>query len=207
MSGKTTHDPGRRSFLIAAAPACALACFGHGSAFALAQKGGKKGAEEAIHKFDGEFGRKLTVRQYFDGRFREYIELAKAIEKEWGPERTAEFLKERTADKMTEYGRLQASKVEDNNFEAYVSQFRDGYKDILTMKIVEDTETAFELKVTECIWADTFLRADAGNIGFCSVCWGDYYWPTGFNERITMVRDKTLMEGHDCCNHRYLWRA
>jgi hypothetical protein len=207
MSGKILHNPGRRSFLLAAAPACALAYLTPQRVYALAQEGKGKPGDETVHKFDNEFERKMTIRQYFDSRYREYISLAKDIEKEWGHEKTLEFLKKRTAEQMTEYGKLQAGQVEDNDFEAYVSQFRDGYKDILTMEIVEDTETAFELKVTQCIWADTFLRADAGDIGFCSVCWGDYYWPTGFNERITMVRDKTLMEGHDICNHRYLWKG
>jgi hypothetical protein len=27
---------------------------------------------------------------------------------------------------------------------------------------------------------------------------------TPFNPDIKMVRDKILMQGHDCCNHRYL---
>ena len=42
------------------------------------------------------------------------------------------------------------------------------------MEIVEDTKKTFELIVTECIWADTFLRAKAGDIGYAWVCWGDY---------------------------------
>lgn len=133
------------------------------------------------------------------------IGLTKALEKEWGTERTAEFLKEHTANKMTDYGKIQASRADNNNFEAYVKHFRSGYADTLSMTIVEDTDTAFELKVTECIWAATFLRADAGDIGYCSVCWGDYAWAESFNEKIKLVRDRTLMEGHDYCNHRYVW--
>ena len=57
------------------------------------------------------------------------------------------------------------------------------------MEIVEDTDTAFELKVGECIWADTFRRAE------------------GFNSKIEMVRDLTLMQGHSICNHCYLWKG
>lgn len=87
----------------------------------------------------------------------------------------------------------------------YVNQFRSGYESTLTKEIVEDTEKAFELKVTECIWADTFLRAKAGDIGYAWVCWGDYSWAEGFNPKVKMIRDKTLMQGHDCCNHRYVY--
>lgn len=205
MRNKIAHNPGRRSFLLKAAPACALACFGPENVFAITQSGAKPSAQEVTHKFDGEFGRKLTIRQYFDNQYREYIELTKAIEKEWGDKRTTAFLKNNTTEKLIDYGKLQASRAPDNSFESYVGQFRSGFADMLTMEIVEDTDTAFELKVTECIWADTFLRAEAGHIGYCSVCWGDYAWARAFNEKISMVRDRTLMQGHDCCNHRYLW--
>jgi hypothetical protein len=49
------------------------------------------------------------------------------------------------------------------------------------------------------------LAKKAGDIGYAMVCWGDYAWAEGFNPKIKLVRDKTLMEGHDRCNHRYIW--
>jgi hypothetical protein len=204
----TVYDPGRRLFLTRVAPACALLCFGAQDVLAAARAGSEPQAERAdAHKFDGDIGRQLTVRQYFDSRYGEYILLAKAIEKEMGRERATEFLKKFTTDKMTEYGKRQADRLKANDFESYVSQFRSGYDKTLTMEIVEDADTAFEIKVTECIWADVFRRADAGDIGYCSVCWGDYAWAKSFNEKISLVRDKTLMQGHDYCNHRYIWTA
>lgn len=206
MKDKRACDPGRRMFLAAIPPACALACLGPKDLLALAQTGDKAQAE-APHKFDADFGQKLTLRQYFDAKFRDYIDLAKDVEAELGKDRATEFLKERTIRRMTEYGKRQAERSPDNSFETYVAQFRSGYDKVLTLEVVEDTDKAFELNVTECIWADTFLRADAGHIGYCSVCWGDYAWPRAFNEKIEMVRDKTLMQGHDHCNHRYLWKG
>jgi hypothetical protein len=75
----------------------------------------------------------------------------------------------------------------------------------LTMEIIEDTDTVFEVKVTECLVGDTFLRAEAGEIGNAAVCIGDYTFAEGFNPKIKMIRDKTLTLGHDHCNHRYIW--
>jgi hypothetical protein len=207
MSNRNAFDAGRRFFLTTAAPACALVCLGAKNLFATPQSDTKSATQEVPHKFDAEFGKKLTYRQYFENRYREFIELSKALEKEWGKERTFDFLKKNSAEKMANYGKQQASRVPENNFEAYVSQFRSGYDNTLSLEIVEDTNAAFELEVTECIWADTFLRADAGHIGYCSVCWADYAWAESFNEKISLVRDKTLMQGHDCCNHRYLWKG
>lgn len=207
MRNRNAYDPRRRFFLTRIAPVCALACFGAKSLFALTQTDEKEAAQQAAHKFDSELGRTLTVRQYFDTQYREYIQLAKALDAELGKDRTTEFLKKFTTKRLTDYGKLQASRSPDNSFETYVSQFRSGYENYLTMEIVEDTDTAFELKVTECIWADTFLRAKAGHVGYCSVCWGDYAWAESFNSNIRLVRDKTLMQGHDRCNHRYLWKG
>ena len=207
MDNRRASNPSRRFFLTRAVPICALACFGAKDLFAMAQSKAEKAGQEAAHKFDSELGRTLTLRQYYDSQFREYIQLAKALEAEWGKDKTTEFLKKITTKKLTEYGKRQASQSEDNSFQTYVKQFRSGLDKWLTLEIVEDTDIAFELKVTECIWADTFLRADAGHIGYCSVYWGDYAWAEGFNKNIKMVRDKTLMQGHDYCNHRYLWTA
>lgn len=39
------------------------------------------------------------------------------------------------------------------------------------------------------------------------MCFGDFAFAKAFNPNIEMVRDKTLMQGHACCNHRYLWKG
>ena len=205
MQEEKTIDSGRRTFITKVVPACALTCLAARNVFALAQS--EEVSQEAAHKFDEAINRDITYRQMLANRYREFIELSKALEKEWGKERTVEFLKKMTTEKMTQYGKKQAEQSTDNSFEAYVKQFRAGYRNMLTKEIVEDTDKAFELEVTECIWADVFLRAQAGHIGYAAVCWGDYAWASSFNEKIEMVRDKTLMQGHDCCNHRYLWKG
>ncbi len=159
---------------------------------------------EDKHKFDQAFDRKLTYKQFFAIRYRESIQLAKALTEELGKEKTIALLKKHTAARMTRVGQAQAKRSPDTNFSTYVATFKDPerYKNTLTMDIVEDTDKVFELKVTECIWAKTYLDADAGDIGFASVCYGDYAWAEGFNPEIKMVRDKTLMEGAPICNHR-----
>ena len=60
--------------------------------------------------------------------------------------------------------------------------------------------------VTECVWAATYRDAGlGGEIGHAAVCHMDYSWPPAFNSSIKMERSKTLMQGHECCNHRYIW--
>lgn len=191
----------RRQFIATAVPLCALTCLGARCALGMIQSGAQ---EETGHKFDKDSGRKLTYRQIMVMKYGEVIQLARVFEKEIGKEKALECIKKATTDRMLEFGKRQAERMPSNSFDTYVDQFRSGYENALTMKIVEDTERAFELKVTECIWADTFLRAKAGDIGFAWICYGDYAWPRGFNPKIKMIRDKTLMEGDSYCNHRYV---
>ena len=131
------------------------------------------------------------------------------MQEDMGEEETVEFLKKYTSKRMLEYGKAQAAKAEVAGLAEYTEQFRniDGYKNMLTMEIVEDTEKAFALKVTGCVWASVFLDEDAGELGNAMVCHGDYAWAEGFNPKIKLVRDKTLMRGDDICNHRYIWQG
>ena len=69
---------------------------------------------------------------------------------------------------------------------------------------MEDTKTAFEVKVTECIWAKTFHDLKAPDIGYAMVCHADFAIATAFNPKMKLIRSKTLMQGHDCCNHRWV---
>lgn len=75
----------------------------------------------------------------------------------------------------------------------------------MTYDIIENTEKACEVKVTECLTYVIFREANAQEIGYAGVCYADYGFPKGLNPKIEMIRDKTLMQGHDCCNHRYIW--
>jgi hypothetical protein len=195
----------RRQFITSVIPACVVTCMGSNAAFASILWAEGNLLQEQKHKFDNKLERELTYRQLLGRQFYNFLILAKALEKEMGKEKTIVFLKKVSTESQTNNGKQQASRVPENSFAAYVDQFRSGYNNVLTMEIVEDTKTAFELKVTECIWADTFLKAKAGDIGYAWICWGDYAWAEGFNPKIKMVRDKTLMQGHDRCNHRYIW--
>ena len=157
--------------------------------------------------FDREFPKKLTFREYIDGRNLQFIEFAKAVQQEFGKEETIELIKKLTTEFWLERGRKQTQDSPDRSLKSYTRMFADpkNWEGILRMEIVEDSETAFELKVSECIQAANYSRNHAADIGYANVCWGDYAWAEGFNPKIKLVRDKTLMQGHSYCNHRYVW--
>jgi hypothetical protein len=71
-------------------------------------------------------------------------------------------------------------------------------------EILEDTEQAFEYRVSKCLWAKTFRDENAGDIGYAMVCYPDYPVARGLNPSLKLIRDKTLMQGDDCCVLRYV---
>jgi hypothetical protein len=205
-----TKGKSRRHFLTTVVPACAATCLGFQAALARHEsqtpKSGKADPDD-LHPFDEQFPRKLTYRRFYRMQYRGEIGLAKFLKEEIGADQAIALLKKNTEHNMTRMGRAQAARTDNHSLHQYTEQFRqmENYKSRLEMEIVEDSEQAFELKVTKCIWASTFLEAKAGDLGFAMVCHGDYAWAESFNPKIKLVRDKTLMEGDPICNHRYVW--
>ena len=75
----------------------------------------------------------------------------------------------------------------------------------MTYRIIEDSKKAFELRTTECIWAKTFREKNAGDIGYLTICYSDFISAKAFHPKLKLKLTKTLMQGFDCCNHRYTW--
>jgi len=80
----------------------------------------------------------------------------------------------------------------------------DLYKNALTFEVVNNTDTLYELKITQCLWAKTFREADAADIGYASICYSDYAVTKAYNPKMQFIREKTLMEGADCCQPKYV---
>lgn len=76
--------------------------------------------------------------------------------------------------------------------------------------VVNEREDGVELCVTKCPWHENVKAArefagDAGEFewGYRMFCCTDPYIVEGFNPDWRFSRTKTLMQGHDCCNHYY----
>lgn len=98
-----------------------------------------------------------------------------------------------------------ASRFPKRDLSAFTAVFKNPNphaEHMLTMEVVEDTDAAFEMKFTECLWAKTFREANAADIGYRCICRADYATAEAFNPKLKLVRDKTLMQGHSYCNHR-----
>jgi len=204
MKQSHENNVSRRKFMNSIVPMCAAACFLNGNGVVFAQSAAKT-TKQSQHKFDQKMEREFTYSGFYASRYGELIGVLKALEEELGKEKLIAVLKKNTSKKWLKRGQEQAKEIGENSLAAYVKQFRPpSYQNMLTHEIVEDTDTVFQIKVTECIWAKTFIDAGMEEYGYAHICYGDYSWPKGFNPKIKMERDKTLMQGNDCCNHRYI---
>lgn len=205
MAG-TLLAPDRRAFLVRTTPACAVACLGGHGALAAFQSDAAQATGD-VHKFDAEVEQKTTLRRRVASQNRALIGFIKTLQAEMEEKELIRLLQVYSSEVGRQVGARQASNFPDTSFQTFVNTFRPPrYADTLTHEVVEDTATAFELRVTECVWAATYRDAGlGGEIGHAAVCHMDYSWPPAFNESIKMERSKTLMQGHECCNHRYIW--
>ena len=128
------------------------------------------------------------------------------VRDEVGDEELIRLLKVHSAAAGRRRGEQQARNSPDTEFQTFVATFRPPrYARTLTHEIVEDSENVFELRVTECVLAAVYRDVELdGEIGHAAVCNMDYHWPPAFNPDFKMERTKTVMQGDDHCNHRYI---
>ncbi|MFC1483977.1 L-2-amino-thiazoline-4-carboxylic acid hydrolase [Candidatus Neomarinimicrobiota bacterium] len=201
----------RRDFLTRSIPACAVACLGLGKLLAMTGTGDTLNLQDEVHqdeghRFDTPLDRPVTYRQRIALQHETMIRFIKHLRTTTEEKELITMLKGFSADNGRQVGERQAEEAADTTFGTFVEIFRPpNYQYTLTHEIVEDTDKAFQLRVTECLWANTYNDAEVGGeIGHAAICNMDYYWPTAFNPAFKMERDRTLMQGHDQCNHRYL---
>jgi hypothetical protein len=207
--GKTV---GRRELLTRTVPACAAACLGLGRIPGLLAAGPDLDAAETsrgrqeVHKFDVKRARDLSPRDLTRMENSAFIGFINTLRSELGDEELVRVLNANSSAVGRRVGEQQARSAPDTTFRTFTATFRPPrYASVLTHEVVEDTENAFGLRVTECVWASVFREAGlGGDVGHAAVCNMDYYWPPAFNPKFRMERDRTLMQGHDHCNHRYL---
>jgi len=207
----SSSEPDRRQFITKMLPACSAMCLGAGKLFTLSPTNSKFAIQQEKHPFQQEMRRKLTYRQLFDQRLKgKFIPILLALSDVIGKEKFLEILKEASFEDNKKLGQRVAERAPEKSLNYMVMPFRkpgDRLRHSTLYEIIEDTEKAFEIKVTECLEAVIFKEMNAADLGYAGVCHADFGVPAGFNPKIELIRDKTLMQGHDCCNHRYVWKG
>ena len=215
MKNGTEKTINRRDLLIRTAPACAMACMGLGatpSLVGLLAQEARPPQERPQDRFDEvlENPPEFTQRSLRRLEFRRWVRFIGTLQEELGDSETIRLLNAGSEKVGRQTGERQARDLRarglETTFQNFVSQFRPPkFSDLLRHEVVVDTEDTFELRVTECANATVFKEMGCGGeIGHAMVCNMDFAWPRAFDPSFRMERTKTLMQGDDHCNHRYI---
>ena len=154
--------------------------------------------------------RALTWRERFEAEYAvHFIPYLRILEKEIGREKVIDSLKELALHAAEEGAKafIKARGKNDLSLFKYYSPTTAGIKDVLTIEVVEDTDKAYGIKITECLWAKVFREADASDYGYATVCFGDVPFARFVNPQIDLDLKGTIMEGKSLCALRYYVKA
>jgi len=209
---------GRREFLQGLFPAGALLCSGCGLLSASSVLRDSPKNTPGPHKFLEDSG--LTMREAFRFAFQwSYIPMMQELARRIGRDKLVEMLKEATGIYWSRYTKSFTERLQKKDLDAFLTmdtleptidnaEHRKRFGSLAyTAQRIEHTSKAYELKVTECLWAQTFREANAGDIGFAGICYGDEAMAAAFDPRLKLTRTKTLMKGDDCCHFRWVWEG
>jgi len=163
--------------------------------------------EEKTHKFDKPMSRPLTYRERFEIEYgAHFIPFLKILAQEIGREKVIENLFKLSAQEAEEYAAYVVKAKGKNDLSVFKEDYNPtapGFSDIMTIDVTEDTDSVYEIKITECLWAEIFRKADAAEFGYAAVCAGDVPYARCINENIDLELEGTIMEGKPFCSLRY----
>ncbi len=204
MNTKTSFfEHSRRQFLLKILPCGSFFCLGCSILPSCGQAKENSAFSASQHKFLENSG--MSFQEVYNFAFKDfYIPIMQSLANEIGKDEFIEMLKRASSETGAQSGRDMAKSMKKNDLATYASNLKANelYKHVLTYEIVEETDKAVQLKITECLWAKVFREAKASDIGYAAICYPDYAWTSAFNPKMRFIRTKTLMQGHDCCNNR-----
>jgi hypothetical protein len=173
-----------------------LACLGCGRAGRVEDTGGSPGIGSAA-------AAEMSFEEVFHFAYaRSFIPTMKILADRVG----VEVIREAACESAARAVQSAAASLPDRGLASWAKSLKKPNRVLrhaLAFDIVEESETAFEVRVTECLWASTFRNADASELGYNWVCHPDFDMARAFNPDIRLHRDRTLMQGATHCNHRW----
>jgi len=199
----------RRQFLKNVLPAGTLFCLGCSNLLSLNQSDEQSKVTTDKHKFLSDSD--MSYKQVFEFAFRDsFIPILQNLANSTGKDELIEMLKKASSEAGAYRGEKWSKRVLKNDlstFSAYLKKPTRFWEHTCTYEILEYKEKVVAVKYIECLWATIFREENASDIGYAALCHGDFAIAHAFNPKIKMTRTKTLMQGDDCCNHRYEWEG
>ena len=197
----------RREFIFKAFSSCALCCLAVPNLIASKNESDSIDCDDK-HKFLNDSG--MSMQAVYDFAFKAWsIPAMKNLKDQIGHDRFLEMLKE-SSEKLYETSDGEDINNTERTLKVFANDIKKGcenWSDRLTFKILKENDNEFEMQFTECLWAKTFREANASEIGYAGICFQDYGMTKAFNPKLELIREKTLMEGHDCCHFKWIMKG
>jgi len=162
------------------------------------------------HKFDEKIN--ITYGQYIKDSMAGEVALQRELERILGMEQTHKILREwaenRAVDGLKKY--LEDTGVQIRNFSDFKKHMdkmwvSEHVSMTHTCETINNSSDRITYKVTECIWAKMMRELDAADLGLLTMCDLDFITASVYHPNIKLIREKTLMNGDDCCDFTYIW--
>jgi hypothetical protein len=203
MKNHTLIKNDRRQFLRKTFSSCAFCCFAAPIAFASDNKLNST-TSNSKHKFQSDSG--MSFQEVFDFAYKEnYIPAMKNLMYQIGHEKFIELLK-KASDKMYEINDKNEIDYSKRTLKEWTKIMKKECQDLkcqISCEILKEDDHEFEIIYTECLWAKTFLEANAAEIGYAGNCYPEFGKTKAFNPNLNIIFDKSLMNGHDRCHFKW----
>lgn len=160
--------------------------------------------EKPTHKFQNQI--QTTYEQYFKRVYTGFVEFFRELEKTIPKEQLLAALRAWSEQSsIVSVGELRVSNLEEFKDYWKTVSYGDYFSQVVTVDFPQESDTELHCKYTECLFAKTFRDLGAEDLGKIIGCDGDHPFIKTMNPNLRLERTKTLMEGHDQCNHRFFW--
>lgn len=76
--------------------------------------------------------------------------------------------------------------------------------DAMKINIIKENEDELCFNVISCKYTQMYEKLGIKELGCILSCSRDFSFMEGFNPEIELIRTKTIMEGYECCDFRYV---
>lgn len=133
------------------------------------------------------------------------VPLVRALQAELGEKQANAIVRKALGDLYRTYGEKWWRTSGANNLgETMASAFKKfAAGDALAYAVAKQAPDAFDVDVTECLYAKFYKEMGAPELGFLLTCSADFPMAEGFGGDVQLTRTQTIMQGASHCDFRY----
>jgi len=135
-----------------------------------------------------------------------FANLIRGVINALGQDRAMELASTAIREDAMQTGRNMADKYNGNTLSELFKVVKEVWAegDSLEFDIVEKNRQRLSFNVTRCLYSELYDRLGMKEFGFCLSCNRDEAFIQGFNPRMKLLRNQTIMQGAKTCDFRII---